>query len=502
VKTQIIQLDAHDDCLSVCDKLSWSHAERLLLIWPACGSVLDRLLDLKLVYRHANELGSQLGLVTNDPKMHFYAREIGIPVFDDLRKAKQEDWNINPHPNLVIQPNNITVDLNSMRSYAHPRASAWAISPITRLLSLCISMVALLALGIVILPSAKITLTPKVELQSIQLDLIADPSSNSANHSSGVLPTYRQEMIIEGRDTFTTTGLTGIPDEYALGELNFTNNSTQTVTIPIGTIVTTNESVPVRFITTSSSNVIVGANKTVSVPARAVKPGVSGNLPANSLLVIENSPGLALSVSNLSATRGGTNANVPSPSTYDLQTLRQRLESKLEQDALTQMQSYLPEGDQLILPTIALLETIEETQLPSITEPGDQLELFLRVKFQCQVISLGMLRNMLSKVLDERLPEGYSALPGTLVIAPLNEASQGKDGLFHYSITAKRELKADIPPSQIIGKLTGLTVAKAKDHLSATLPLASQADIKLAPSWWPRLPFTAMRIDLVFAENP
>jgi hypothetical protein len=502
VKTQIIQLNAHDDCLSVRDKLSWSHAERLLLVWPAHENALNRLLDLKLVYRQATRLGSQLGFITKNPKVRFYAHEIGIPVFDDLGKAQHGNWNRNLHPSRAIQRHEQSIDLDSMRSYAHPQASAWAVHPIIRLLSLCISVVALLALGVVILPGATITLTPRLETQSIQLDLIGGPSSTPANPSSGILPTYRQEVIIEGRDTITATGWTHIPDKYAVGDLKFTNNSTQTVTIPVGTIIATHGSVPVRFITTSSSKVIVGAKKTVTVPVRAIKPGGSGNLPASSLTIIEDNPGSTLTVSNPTATHGGTNATVPSPNATDLQTLRQRLESELERDALAQMQSYLPEGDQLISPTMTLLETIEETQFPAITEPADQLELFLRLKFQCQVISLAMLRNMVSNILDEKLPAGYSELPGTLVIAPFKEIAQGEDGAYLYKITAKRKLEANIPANQVLGKITGLTTAAAEDHLSATLPLANQADIKLIPSWWPRLPFIVMRIDLVFAETP
>ena len=501
MKIQIIQLKAHDDFLSVREKLSWSQAEQLLLVWPAQGHVLNRLLDLKLIHRQATRLGCLLGLVTKDIKVRFYAHELGIPVFDDLSKAKHENWNGNPNHILTIQPPKKSAELDSMRSYAHPQASAWAVHPMTRLLSIFISMVALLAVGVVILPSAKITLTPQLETQSIQLDLLANPPLTFTKISSGILPSYRQEVIIEGRDIITATGWTRIPDEYAVGELRFTNNSTQTVTIPIGTIVATHGKIPVRFVTTSSSNAIVGANNTVVVPVRAVKPGVSGNLPVNSLSVIENNPGSTLTVTNPSATHGGTYATVPSPSTFDLQTLRHRLESTLEQDALTQMQSYLPQGDQLISSSMTLLETIDETQLPSITEPGDQLELFLRVKYQCQVISLSLLRNMVSNILDEKLPVGYSAVPDTLEITALKVTSQDEDGLFHYAITAKRTLNANISANQVIGNITGLTVAKAEEHLSATFPLASQADIQLTPSWWLRLPYTPMRIELVLTDN-
>lgn len=502
MKTQIIQLDAQDDCLSVRDKLGWSQAERIILVWPAHGSVLNRLLDLKLVLRHASRLGAQIALVTEDPIVCFHAHQIGIPQFDDLGEVQREDWKANPVQQPEIKRDKSTVNLDGLRSYVRLNASLRADTPLTRLLSIFISLAAFLAIGAVLLPGATITLTPQREIQSIQLDLLANPSSSAASTSSGMLPTYRQEVIIEGRDTITATGWTLIPDAYAIADLQLTNASTQTVTLPSGTIVASRGNVPVRFIITSSSNVLIGASKTVMVPARAINPGTSGNLPAGSLSVIDDNSGLALEVSNPRATHGGTDGSVPSPNTYDLQTLRQQLESALEQDAFSRMQSYLPVGDLLISPTMTLLETIEETQMPSINQPGDQLVLYMRAKYQCQVISLGMLHDMASNILDEKLPAGYSALPDTLVFASLPETSQGKDGFYHVATTAKRELQADIPVNRAINEVTGLTIAQAKDQLSATFSLAKPVDITLTPSWWPWLPFTALRIRLLIAENP
>jgi hypothetical protein len=502
VRTQIIQLNPHDDDLSVRDKLTWSQSERVLLVWPEDAVVLDRLLDLKLVHHHAVALGSQLALVTKDPQARFNARAIGIPVFDSVNNAQQEHWNMYPARKLAGNHHQRSADLLNMRTYAHPQVPAWTEHFITRLICLSVSLVAILALGVVILPGAKITFTPQVEMQSIQLDLVADPSTTYAGQSSGILPTYRQEVIIEGRDTISASARTRIPNEYAVGDVKITNVSTETITIPVGTFVATPGSDPVRFITTSPRNVIVDGNKTVIVPVRAINPGISGNLPANRLTMIEIDAGLSLTVSNPNATHGGTDATVPSPSVNDLQTLRQRLESRLEQDALALIQSYLPEGDQLISQTMMFRQKLEETQVPSINKPGDQLELFLRIKFECQVISLGMLRNILSSHLDERLPAGYTTIPGALEIAPLKAPLQDEDGFLHYTIMAKRELKAGIEANQVIGQITGLTIAKAKDLLSESFPLAGPADIKLSPSWWPRLPFTPLRIGLSVTENP
>ena len=64
MKTQIITLESHDDLISVRDKLSWAKTPRILLVWPKYEKVTLRVLDLKVLQRHAGSLGSQLGLVT------------------------------------------------------------------------------------------------------------------------------------------------------------------------------------------------------------------------------------------------------------------------------------------------------------------------------------------------------------------------------------------------------------------------------------------------------
>jgi hypothetical protein len=77
VKTKIITLESHDDLISVRDKLSWAKTPRILLVWPKYEKVTLRLLDLKVLQRHADSLGAQLGLVTRRANVRRDAEVIG-----------------------------------------------------------------------------------------------------------------------------------------------------------------------------------------------------------------------------------------------------------------------------------------------------------------------------------------------------------------------------------------------------------------------------------------
>jgi len=92
MKTQIIQLEPHDDHISIRDKMNWSKTPRVLLIWPRRRRVDLDTLDLKLLQRHAIDLGSELGLVTKSNRVIRAAAELGIPTFANNLAAQREAW--------------------------------------------------------------------------------------------------------------------------------------------------------------------------------------------------------------------------------------------------------------------------------------------------------------------------------------------------------------------------------------------------------------------------
>jgi hypothetical protein len=501
MKTQIIQLNRNDDHLSVRDKMDWSQIRRILLVWPKHGHVLNHLLDLNLVKRHADMMGAQLALVTHDSEVRYYAHQIGIPVYDSPRHAQDIHWRVSRYKKIDIQGSSQYIHLVNLRKIIHPQTPVWMEHPVTRFLCFCFSVIALFALGIYVLPGAQIIISPHVEMQSMRFDLLADPSSTTINFSTGSLSTYNQDVVVEGHDSITTTGSAIIPDKSAVGDLQFTNISNQKILIPAGTIVATLDSSPVRFITLNSNAITINPNQSVFLTARAIKPGSSGNIPADHLIAIESDLGLDLSVTNPSAAHGGTDATVSSPSSQDLQLLRDRLRSKLKLTALTEMQPILPDEDTLISPTITIVETLAEIYNPTIASPGNRLELSLRLHIQSQVVSGKALLSLVTPILDSNTPMGYSPIINSLEITRLNNPTPGEDGTAHWTIHASRKLQVDIPGNHIIDNITGLTVAQAVERLSTSFPLEDQTKILVSPDWWPRLPFVPMRMEVVKLDS-
>jgi hypothetical protein len=491
----------NDDHVSVCDKMNWSQTGRILLVWPNKGQVLNQRLELVMVKRHASRLGAQLGLVTHDTEVRFIAHQVGIPVFNNLRQAQDTHWRINRQKKNISPPDANRPDLNNIRKSMKSQSNVWLEHPATRIVLFGISVIALFVLGIFILPGATIYLTPQTNTQSMDLMVTADPSQSDINLSMGSFPSYNQEVIVEGRKDANTSGTATIPDKAASGTLRFTNISNRELTIPVGIVVTTLGNDPIRYATSLRNDIDIKPGISAVINARSIAPGISGNLPPNSLVAIEGDLGSDLTVTNPNATYGGTNASVSAPSNRDFRLLREQLIEDLEQTALMDLYKLLPDGDFLITPTLTMTEILDETAAPAIGEPGSHISLSMRLRFESQVASTEELNKLIIPILDANIPRGYTPIENTIILKQLTKPELGEDGNASWRINAQREIQADIINSQIGKIISGLETPQAIDRLNDALPLAHEAQIILSPSWWPRLPFLPTRIQVVQSDS-
>src|SRR5512146_2372941 len=92
MKTQIIALEAHDDFISVRDRMSWAKSPRILLVWPKYEKITLRAADLRILQQHAATLGAEMGVVTRRGDVRRDAERFGIPVFGSAAAAQRQAW--------------------------------------------------------------------------------------------------------------------------------------------------------------------------------------------------------------------------------------------------------------------------------------------------------------------------------------------------------------------------------------------------------------------------
>jgi hypothetical protein len=500
MKTQIIQLEPHDDVISTRDKMGWSQTSRILLVWPEKGKILVRRLDLIMLRRHSSSLGSQLALVTSDAEVKFNASYLGIPVYPSPRQAQAVHWRI-PfyHRPGLLRRSTRPVDLAALKEKAEPKQSPWMNNRIVYWAAFAISLVAVLALAMVILPGAAIHLTPKTQVQELDLPVSASAKYTIIN-LAGSLPAHQTLIVVEGRGVITATGTIDVPVSQATGSVQFKNLTDDGIIIPAGTRLSTLGSNPIWFITTREGKVAAGIGKTVLVPVQAVQPGKSGNQPAGKIQAVSGPQGFNLSVINPGPLRGGTDAPAPAPTQEDENRLYNQLLNSLRKTALQELNDRYTgtplESGFPIISSFQFSKILEKNLSPAVKSPGEMLQLSLRLEFKALEISAQDLQQLVTPLLDASLPEGYTILPDTLSVSALTEPVLDDQEIAHWVLLAQRQLQAVIAPEEAVQIARGLPVAKARQALLIRLPLAKSPDIQTFPSWWIYTPFLPLRIQV------
>jgi Baseplate J-like protein len=498
VKTQIIQLDKNDDYISVLDKMSWIQTGHVLLVWPKEGHIISQQLELNLLRRHAVKLGARFGLVTHDEEVRFYSHRLDIPVFDTSQQAQETQWPVEKAENNAIMGEKSRPRSEALRQ-EQPKPRTRIEQPATRIISFGVCMLALLALGVFLLPSAKISLASPIQTQVITLSLAVDPSLSKIDPATNSIPSNIYEVVIEASDKIETNSSITIADKAASGSLLFENNSSEDVVIPQGLMVATSGRDPVVFAITLDHERILEPGDSVLLDAQAILPGMSGNLPADSLSVVEGELGQVLTVTNPDATHGGTDSSSPAPSQADLEQLRHKLSERMKEASLPEFQKLIQSGDTLIPASIKPTEVLFESASPALGDPGRILSLTLRVRFQAQAISAEELQLLAAQILDARLPAGFTLDNQEVLINPLTAPIVDDDGKIRWSIQVQRNITEQLKMAGLSDLVKGTTIERAMERLSTSLSLVEPAQISVSPNWWPRMPLVAMRIQVVQA---
>ncbi len=494
MKTQVIQLDTHDDVISIRDKMSWSKSERILLVLPRGSAILTRPLDMQLLQRHAVRLGAQVALVTKSSSVRENAQKFGIPVFRVVKTAQRKVWEFLPE---VQRPARRTapVDLRVRRHEIFPVEQRWRTIPQVRIAFFSMAILAVFILLLLFFPSATIRLAPQTRLQELALSINASPTITSVN-LTGSIPARLISTVVEKKKSVDVTGSIQAPDTRAAGKVLFRNLTNETIGIPAGTIIRTGGNPSVRFVTTIDSVLAGPAGKTVEVAVRALEAGSKGNLDAEALVAIEGDLGASLAVTNPAAIGGGTDIRKPAPSDSDRRNVYQSLQREILSDCGSTLQDEL-EGYDLAFPdTLEISQVISETYFPAPNQAGDSLTLTLNVQCQIQYAAEADMYGLLNMVMDLNIPAGFEAGPESEIAAVAGIPVTDADGSTHWEVNAQRTLRVILDEQAAVQLAQGRARGQAARSIFTAMELESLPEISTNPGWWPWVPLFPFRISI------
>lgn len=494
MKTIVIQLDAHDDLISVRDKMVWSKAQRILLVWPKKGRPdLRRKYDLVSLHRHAGELGAQLGLVTHDTVVNANARDLGIAIFRSPKQAQRQHWQRKRVQKPIQWGPKNTERLNHYRVLQPDKKPSLFILGWSRLAIFSIGVAAVLALGIFLLPGATVILKPVQKDQNISMNLIIDPKLASPS-MSGQIPAEAVSTVVEVQGQISTSGKTSIPDRKARGSVTLTNLTNRSRILPTGSLISVETPQYIQFSTSQEAILPAGVGKTVEVSILAMEGGTNGNLKANAELAFEGPIGPDISVTNLKAFSGGTDQTLPAVAQADYEILRRQLIDTLKTNARKDLELSLGTEKSLLADTITIKEILQESLLPEVGSPADELTLNLQAVVSALAIANQNIERVANAALDAKLPEGQRALPDTLVVKPAANVIEQTDGQFEVNIIASRKTTPDLSEGNLLNAVQGKRPETAKRNLIGMVDLEEPPKLNLTPSWWFWMPSIGFRI--------
>jgi hypothetical protein len=487
LKTQIITLESHDDLISVRDKLSWAKTPRILLVVPKYAKVNLRILDLKVLQRHADSLGAQLGLVTRRAKVRRDAESLGIPVFVSTTKAQRDPW-ADSAPRIRRIPKAPRRDLRQIRDSVYEKEAAWRTSLLGRVLTFTAGVVAVLAMASLFIPRATLTLYPEAKTQSVVIPISASESALGVS-VTGLIRSQKISATVSAEQSLAVANQISVPKSKSKGVARFTNLSQDEVEIPAGTVIANESST--RFVTLNDTRLPAGIDEFVDVPIEALEAGVQGNVAADTITLVEGSLGLSISVTNPNLLKGGANSMLIGATDEDRAKLSEAVMDTLRRDAESKLRAQIAPADILLLDTLEITQIIAENFTPSAGEPGKTLVLTMQVEFTARYVLDDDLKELSISTLNASAENGFAAtaLP---VYKVITEPSTDNSGISHFELEVSRTLIRQIDEMQVFSIARGHKPESIKDELVSKLSLRQAPQITIIPSWWkwfPLIPF-------------
>jgi hypothetical protein len=577
---RVFYLRSDDDVPSVLDRLDWVDAPRVILVLPPETSTFTKRLSLLRLIRYANQRRVGLALVAADPAQRTTAKDLQIPVFSTVERAQSARWRRRPRrayaapvPSKPVERTDpqslrprdskvaayillgltaggfmtVTYDLATvsriglnllLKDLALGIVAgaafglfvfllAWSLQryvprlyrglrAVLMMLVFALGMLSPIGAGYIIVPGARLTLTPaKIPVSAIARITVVVPGPEGSaldeiDFAGRRVPGRRVSAEVGAEATSAATGTSQVPSSRATGTVVFSNLLAQDYTVGRGTAVRTSAGTPVRFLTTG--DVTVPPLGQAAVGIEAVEPGPQGNVGIGLTNQVEGAAARAVKVTNPEPTRGGGVSQVRAVTQSDRDALKRTILSELRSQGYQRIlerpeaEGGLREGEYLIPGSVRVFQILHETYDRFATEEAESVRLEMRVSVTGVVADLGDAYNLARHVLAERVPDGYDLLDITFQPGLMGDNVLG-DGTLTFFVETKGWAEARLRHDEVKQWLRGKRYTDGIGILDAAwrsdrLPVAERPQAEVWPEWADdRFPWLIWRIEVVEAET-
>jgi len=541
---ETVYIDVDEEITGIVSKVQNSKKNIVALVLPKRATVMQSIVNMKLLKRAADQNDKQVVLITSEARLLPLAGAAKLFVAPNLTSkpyippspapselspsAEPEDVAIDPKtPVSQVAPNakyaddepleidNTTPSAETAKAAAATRASKKDKknkkpkipnfnSFRKKAIAIALIIAILIAGGIyayAFAPKAKIILKTQAKELPVQFDFIADPNTDEFDQENKIIPALSKSVEKNDSEKVQTTGERD-EGKKASGTVTLRNcgkTSAGARTIPAGSAISSGGntfitqqavSLPVSIYSEPPTSSCITPERTVSVVAE--EAGDQYNLSARDYTVT-NSPDVRATGSDMS---GGSSKKVKIVSQKDIDTAKERLTSKQNsvQDELKKQ--FEDEG------FVAVGATFKASSANYNPSPGVNSEASeVTVSVTTKYTMLGVKKDDLHKLVEEQVKQDEGAKQQALlkdgidkaefkVVNDVEKTSPDQVGL-NFSSTVV--VGPDINQDELRAKLAGKKKNESEELLKSQ-PGVLDPSVQLSPFWVSSIPGKASRV--------
>jgi hypothetical protein len=261
-----------------------------LLVVPPKNHELRSLVNLKLLGRHARNESLKLALVTRDPRIIELSREADLVTFGSVEAAQRSRWLSDdgaeaeiltqtyqrPTADAVAEakaeletsldlPERPLKDVRRPRRMPgfRPRSEGDVPRAVLALSFLVLALLVAVSIGAVVVfiyPEGRIRLSPATADISAELVVRANPEAERIDYTALDIPARLVQVELSNVGRIPPTATEDLPADRAVGTVSFVNRTSQEITIPVSTTLSTSSGTTVRFMTAQTATVPAAFN--------------------------------------------------------------------------------------------------------------------------------------------------------------------------------------------------------------------------------------------------
>jgi hypothetical protein len=558
MKDNALYLEVDEDITSAIDKLSKAEGESVQIVVPKRSTMLQSIINLKLLKKAAAEQGKELVVVTNDRVATDLAGRVGLAVAPSLgakpvikepdvpEELKSEEEIVeadDPEPppldeaepapkpvrRLALLKRKAVKDVpvvpaaaaeaeatdepdepagRTIPSLKRPTVKVPSFHKLqTRVLwvGAAVFLVLIYTLGMYLFASAKVTLYANGTKVGIDTTFAVDPATKTTDAGNAVLAGQTVTVNKDLSGSFTPSGKKDVGTK-ATGSMTVYNEyDTDAHTLVSGTRfqapdgkvfrTTQDVNVPGAVPGLSGGKFTLNPGKSDAVTVEADQSGDSYNEGPQQYTIMAYAGDMKSKIYGKGGQMaGGTSKTVTVTTQADVDSAKAALLDKDKDDSARDIKGRLPDG-YVALPASQNTTVSEIKPAPAVDAEGSTGQLTMKVTYTVLAVKESDYQSLVQAQELKQIGKGNQIYDDGLSDAQVTASDKDASGKQTFHLTTDAYGGAKLDKAAIAKQLSGKKFGDASD-LAGRLPGVNKVDISLAPGWATSLPGRADKIHI------